>query len=83
MTQQKKSEAEVCAWMIETVATLLAIDRAAVQPRSKFSDLGLDSTTALQLIGRVEEDFGYAADPESILSHPTVEAFARFIAKHQ
>ena len=76
----RKSEAAIRAWLTETISALLQIDPEEVRPRAAFADLGLESVSALQLIGRVEQEYGCPVDPAELMSHPNTESFARFIA---
>lgn len=44
--------------MITIIAEQLKIDRAAIKPESTFKDLGADSLDMVQIIMKLEEQFG-------------------------
>ncbi len=75
------SETAIASWLQQTLGQLLQRDGASINRRSKFADVGLDSVTGLQLIGHMEQEFSRSYDPGVILSHPTVESLARFLAR--
>ncbi|RCV60097.1 acyl carrier protein [Marinitenerispora sediminis] len=55
------------------IAALAAMVRREPESMSTqtrlFEDLGFDSTTALELLMRLEDDFGFHADPETLAQH--------------
>ena len=67
-------------WCIEHIATMLERRAAEIDPNAKFSRLGLDSATIINLIIAAEEWLGIEVDPDSVYEHPSVNALSEYLA---
>lgn len=66
----------------ELLAEAAGVDPAVVTADARFADLGLDSVTALALLGRLEESFDVTIAPEDALHLTTVGAVVRYVERH-
>jgi acyl carrier protein len=80
MTQDPLEPAAICAWCVGVVAELLDGAVADIQPDSKFSRLGFDSTMSVELVVAIEERFGLRMGPDVIADHPTISRLATYVA---
>jgi len=76
-------ELSIREWCVRYLAQTLDMPAEAISPDDKFTRLGLDSATALQLVGDLEEWLGLLLEPEVIDDHPTIAALARYLAGQQ
>ncbi|MER7015756.1 type I polyketide synthase [Saccharopolyspora sp. NPDC000359] len=63
----------------EVASTLGHASAAALDPRKKFTDLGFDSLTAVELRNRLTGITGVALPPTVAFDHPSPEALAEFL----
>jgi acyl transferase domain-containing protein/acyl-CoA synthetase (AMP-forming)/AMP-acid ligase II/acyl carrier protein len=74
------SMADIRSWLIDRIAAKLRLSRTAIDPRQPLSQLGLDSLSAVQLAGELEEFLKTPLSPVLIYDHPTIDALARHLA---
>ncbi len=61
------------------VASILTMAEAAIDPRGRFMDYGVDSILGLQLVGRLNSLLGTDLRPTVLFDHPTVLDLARHL----
>ncbi len=61
------------------VAAILTMAEAAIDPRGRFMDYGVDSILGLQLVGRLNSLLGTDLRPTVLFDHPTVLDLARHL----
>ncbi len=64
----------------EILAGMLRSAPADIRPHDTFAGLGLDSAAAVHFMLHVEEKTGLEFEPGVTEEHPSVQAFAAFIA---
>lgn len=72
--------AEIRAWCIDHIATMLERSAGEIDPNVKFARLGLDSATIINLIIAAEEWLGIEVDPDAVYEHPSVNALSEHLA---
>ena len=65
------------------VADQLEKDQQAIQPDLLLTDLGADELDIIQMVMRVEEQFGLIIDDEEIPHLSTVAAVAEYVSKNK
>lgn len=63
-------------WLVETVATYLAIPTSQIEPRTSLQTLGLDSAHAMALCVDIEDRWGILVEPTLAWDYPTIDAIA-------
>ena len=76
----KVTGAQIRAWCIDHIATMLERRAAEIDPNAKFARLGLDSATIINLIIAAEEWLGIEVDPDSVYEYPSVNALSEHLA---
>jgi acyl transferase domain-containing protein/acyl-CoA synthetase (AMP-forming)/AMP-acid ligase II/acyl carrier protein len=71
---------EVRSWLIERIARKLRIPAADIDPREPLSRYGLDSLTAVQTAGELEQWLGRTLSPVIAYDYPTIEALAAHLS---
>jgi amino acid adenylation domain-containing protein len=71
---------EVERWLVDRLASTLAIDPAGVDLRRPFASFGLGSLQAVRLAGELEEWLGRRLSPTLIYEYPTIESLGRHLA---
>lgn len=66
----------------ELLADVAGVDPSGVTTDARFADLGVDSVTALALLGRLEETFDVTITPEDALHLTTVGAVVRYVERN-
>lgn len=67
------------SWLAIKVAALLNVAPREVDTSQPISRLGLDSVTALLLVGEIESRFQRKLPPTLLFDYPTIEALARYL----
>jgi pyruvate/2-oxoglutarate dehydrogenase complex dihydrolipoamide acyltransferase (E2) component/3-oxoacyl-(acyl-carrier-protein) synthase/aryl carrier-like protein len=68
------------AVLVAELAALLQVAPQAIDPQAPFVQLGLNSVSAVAWIERVNRAFSIALPATMVYAHPTLSAFARFVA---
>jgi acyl transferase domain-containing protein/acyl-CoA synthetase (AMP-forming)/AMP-acid ligase II/acyl carrier protein len=71
---------EIRSWLVDRIARKLRMPVADLDPREPLARYGLDSLTAVQTAGDLEQWLGRPLSPVLIYDHPTIEALAQFLA---
>jgi acyl transferase domain-containing protein/acyl carrier protein len=75
-----KSAPDVRAWLVERVAGKLRVPPEQLDPREPLARYGLDSLTAVQLAGELEQWLGRPLSPVLVYDYPTIDALAEHLA---
>ncbi len=67
-------------WLRSLVSEQLQIDPARLEIDAPLQDYGVDSIMLVQLLRPVGELIGDTLDPSLLFEHPTIDAFARWLA---
>ncbi len=73
-------ERELAERLRTGLAARLRLDAAALDPRERFSRLGLDSAGATAWIAELSAELGRTLSPTLVWAHPTLEELARHLA---
>lgn len=79
MTDHSPSLAEVERWLIARIAGYLEISPAQVDPRDSFTSYGLESRTAVELCGDLEDWLGREFEPTLTWDYPSIEQLAQYL----
>lgn len=71
--------AEIRRWLVERVAFYLERGIDDVDPTMPLAESGIDSVSAVNLCGDVEDRFEITVDPTMVFDYPTVAEIAAFI----
>jgi acyl carrier protein len=72
---------EIQRWILAWLAERVEMDAAELTPTAAFTELGMDSLTALELNVEFEKVLGIRLPPTAALNFPTPEALSRFLAE--
>jgi acyl carrier protein len=67
---------KIAAWMQEYAANLLKVPVSSVSTTDSFDTLGLDSASAVALIGDLEDWLQFELSPSLAYDYPTIEKLA-------
>ncbi|MEM8668228.1 MAG: AMP-binding protein [Planctomycetota bacterium] len=70
---------EVEAWMTVWLTARAGVDPSEVDLEKPFADYGLDSMTAVEMSGEIEDWSGIALTPVIAWNHPTVARLSEFL----
>ncbi|WP_161784542.1 SDR family NAD(P)-dependent oxidoreductase, partial [Actinokineospora spheciospongiae] len=73
------TRAEVLAAIEDAVCARLYLRRDEVDARLSFSEMGLESVGAVEVVREVGERFGVEVDPVAVYDHPTMDALATHV----
>jgi acyl carrier protein len=73
--------AEVMGVITDLIVEVAQVDRAAITPRSRFSDFGLDSVDVMPVITRIEERYGLTIDEADLAKLNTLRELARYVER--
>ena len=85
VTEQAESgspatEDEIRSWLVDRISRKLRLPAAELDPREPLARYGLDSLTAVQTAGELEQWLGRPISPVLVYDHPTIESLARFLS---
>jgi acyl-CoA synthetase (AMP-forming)/AMP-acid ligase II/acyl carrier protein len=72
---------EIQQWILAWLAERVEMDAAELAPTAAFTELGMDSLTALELNVEFEKVLGIQLPPTAALSFPTPAALSQFLAE--
>jgi acyl carrier protein len=70
----------ISAFCIESIAKILRVPHASINPEAKFSRLGLDSAMSVYFLMDLEERLSVELSPDNFYDHPTISALAGYLA---
>ena len=68
-------------WFVQRISTALKIPAQEVDISAPFVEHGLDSVSALQMTGELEQLSGRAIPPTLFWEYPTVAALSQYLAR--
>ena len=74
------TEAALHAELRRLLAQELHLDEEEIDAHRQFVELGLDSITGVTWVRRINAAYGIRIEATKVYSHPTLDAFARFVA---
>ena len=77
------TEADIRDWCIGHIAKLLDRSAADVDPAAKFTRLGLDSATMINLIMAAEEWLGVEVELEAVYEYRNINALSVYLGRLQ
>jgi acyl-CoA synthetase (AMP-forming)/AMP-acid ligase II/acyl carrier protein len=77
---QAEIESIVKTWLCQWLIARVGIDPAEIEMDRRFDDYGLDSLTAVELSGELEDWSGVELTPTNAWEHPTVTSMAELVA---
>lgn len=80
MPRGAMTEAEIRDWCIAYLVRSIDNPAIAIDDRSSFAALGLDSASAAYFVVELEEWLGTELEPEIVFEYPTIAELARHIA---
>ena len=81
MSRRTASQSEIAERCVILAAELLNVVPSRIVRTTKFSRLGLDSATSINLILSLEEWLGVQIAPEAVFDYPTVDALSKYLAE--
>jgi acyl carrier protein len=72
---------EIQQWILAWLAERVEMEAAELTPTAAFTELGMDSLTALELNVEFEKVLGIQLPPTAALNFPTPAALSRFLAE--
>lgn len=72
----------ILQWCRAYVADLLGVPAEKIDPHADFDRLGIDSATAVALLGETEDRYGVEMAPEALFENPNLDAVARYLHEH-
>ena len=76
----RRSEAEIQAWLIANIASIVEIDPKDIDVEKPLEYYGMDSMQAMHLSGDLEEWMGRTLSPTAVWDYPTIDLLARHLA---
>ncbi|OGB22697.1 MAG: polyketide synthase [Burkholderiales bacterium RIFCSPLOWO2_02_FULL_57_36] len=77
---ENRTSADISVWMSDYLARQLSIARNAVDVRRSFDQYGIDSASALQMVGDLEDYLGHELSPSLPYQYPTIESLSDALA---
>jgi acyl carrier protein len=81
MTACGIDQSGLAAWCVDFVAEMLEVAPSEIDPKVKFSRLGVDSAMSVQLAVALEERLGIPLSPDIIADHPTISALVDYLSR--
>jgi acyl carrier protein len=72
-TIEKKTSDDIRAWMSNYLATQLSIAPAKVDISRRFDEYGIDSASAMQMVGSLEDYVGHKLSPSLPYQYPSIK----------
>jgi acyl carrier protein len=72
---------EIQQWMLGWLAARVEVESSELAPTAAFTELGMDSLTALELNVEFEKVLGIQLPPTAALNFPTPAELSRFLAE--
>lgn len=79
-SDQPEIESQVRDWLRLWLISRVGIEPSEIDFQRRFDDYGLDSLTAVELSGELEDWSGVELTPATAWQHPTIATMAEFVA---
>jgi acyl carrier protein len=76
-----RSRADIEHWLRNYIAEMTGVPPEQISATATFDRLGLDSASAVALVGDVEDWLGAEIDPTLPYEHPTIEQLSAALEK--
>jgi acyl carrier protein len=76
-----RSRADIEHWLRSYVAEMTGVPPERISATATFDRLGLDSASAVALVGDIEDWLGVEIDPTLPYEHPTIEQLSTALEK--
>jgi acyl transferase domain-containing protein/acyl carrier protein len=63
-------------WMMQNISATLKVEVGTIDPSKPFAELGLDSKTGLEMLGKLQEFMSKPIDPAAIYEFPSINLLA-------
>ena len=70
---------EISQWIVARIAEALDVPPTEIDVKATFADHGLDSVSALQMTGALEQELGRSLSATLVFEYPTIETLARHL----
>ncbi|AFY34305.1 acyl carrier protein [Calothrix sp. PCC 7507] len=78
---KNKNLEAIQAWFISYLADLLEIEPAQIDIHKSFDSYGLDSASAITVVGDLEDWLGSSISSEIVYKYPSIEALSQHLAQ--
>lgn len=68
------------AWLVNHIASVLAVEPTSIDTHTPFIDFGLSSVDAVLISGDLEEWLGRRLSPTLLYDYPTIDSLAVFLS---
>lgn len=79
-SDQGEIEALIRDWLSQWLISRVGIEPVEIESDRRFDDYGLDSLTAVELSGELEDWSGVELTPANAWEHPTIASMAQWVA---
>jgi acyl carrier protein len=79
-TGSTMTSTQIEQWMTLRIGAALGVAPDEVDVDAAFVDHGLDSVSALRMLGQLEETLDRPIEPSLLFEHPTIALLSRFLA---
>jgi acyl carrier protein len=76
-----KTSAEVLAWLRNHIGMLLNVPADSIDPHCDLNALGLDSVSGVNMVGELEDWFGYQLEPAQLSGCVTLNDLAHAVSE--
>lgn len=76
-----ESLADIQMWLTEQLAKRIKISLNQVRPDQSFVDIGIDSITAVRLVGEIEDWLQIELEPTLLYEYSTVNTLSAYLAR--
>lgn len=75
------SQSEIEQWICRYLRELVGVGEGDLDRDRRFDKMGLDSASAVALVGDIEDQLGIEIDPTLPYDHPTIASLAGKLAE--
>ncbi len=75
------SQDDICNWLVDEIARLLAVERGKVEIDTEFDTFGLGSVEIAEVTTKLEDWLDCEVPPTLPFEFPSIEAIARELAR--
>jgi len=79
VTRLVRSLSPVQNWLVDRVACYLERPREEINPAVPLAECGIDSVSALNLCGDIEDEWHIDVDPTLVYDYPTIADIAAYL----
>jgi acyl transferase domain-containing protein/acyl carrier protein/NAD(P)-dependent dehydrogenase (short-subunit alcohol dehydrogenase family)/ubiquinone/menaquinone biosynthesis C-methylase UbiE len=79
LRESAHNEVRIRTVVLQTLATVLRLDADEISTRVSFSELGVDSILAAEVVKRLSDELSVSVKPTEIFNHPTVDQLVSYL----